>query len=435
MKKKLLNIFLIGILIVGLTGCGNSKKENATSEDKQQNPTEEKNNKEDKPKNNKTNGVEVDLYGYEEFVDGTARLYAFNLGKLPEGTHFIDEDLNILFTYNFNMAYDEGEYSQAILKDENGNINVYYKDGTIVFSYKEAEYKKVMLTSHGYLIIDKIEETYNNSEEKIGVYSLKDKKYIIEPSSEYNVIDKRGDDMYILNYDEQIYFNSRLAKIVKYDRYIPDDFVDGYSIDQESDVIKVCKDDGTCKNIKYNYNHSFLKTKDYVSNGYAVDTDNGNEGVFRIINLNTGEVVDLSDKFHRIINKPMFNEDGYALVLSSNQSGSRYYTVINTKGEMQFDPVKYSSAYSFEGNYDENLNTINLVTNLSNGYIIMDGNGNVPTEIRDIKNNLVLKGNDNERFAAVINDNIIVVSHNKAIAEYHFCDFKGNRLLVYPKSE
>ena len=453
MKNKFLNFLIIGILVIGITGCGNSNQKElndifhkdkeeidetqSNSKDKEEQKEKVKEEVKEKVKEEskkRNNGVDVDLYGYDYFVDKTARLLAFNNGKLPEGKHFIDENLNILFTYNFNMEYDEGEYSKALTKDKDGNINVYYKDGSVVFSYKENEYKKVVLTSHGYLIINKVEETYNNSVEKIGVYSIKDKKYIIEPSIEYNVIDNYGDDMYILNYEKNIFFNSRLAKIVKYDTSLYDKFVDGYSIEEENYNIRICKDDGNCKKVKYNYDNSYLRTKDYVSNGYAVDTDNGREHVFRIINLSSGEVVDLSNKFYRITNKPLFSKKGYALVLSSNQNGSRYYTVINTKGEMQFEPVKYSSAYSFEGNYDETLNTINMVTNLSNGYIILDGNGNLPSEIRDVNNKLILKSNEGERFAAVINDNIIVVSHNKAIAEYHFSDFKGNRLLVYPKN-
>ena len=96
--------------------------------------------------------------------------------------------------------------------------------------------------------------------------------------------------------------------------------------------------------------------------------------------------------------------------------------------------VLTSHGYLIISKLDETLNTIKMVTNLSNGYIILDGNGDLPSEIRDVKNNLILKGNPGERFADVINDNIIVVSHNKAIAEYHFVDFKGNRLLVYPQS-
>ena len=441
MKNKTFNILLVFLLVLGLTACGGSKNKETIQNDNSNN--EESSNtsnkgklKEKIEKKERINGIEVDLYGYDYFVDGTSRLKPINNKKLlPEGNHFIDEDLNILFSYDFNMEYDEGEYSKASSKDKDGNINVYYKDGTIVFSYKENEYKKVMLTSHGYLIINKIEETYNNSVEKIGVYSIKDKKYIVEPSSEYNSIDQYGDDMYRLNYDKDIFFNSRLGKIVKFNDRISDKFVNGYIVDQDSDKLIVCKDNGTCKNIKYSYDHSYVNTRDFTSNGFAVDINNGWENNFRIINLETGEIVDLSDKFYRIINRPKFDKNGYALVLSSNQSGTRYYTVINTKGEMQFEPVKYSSAYSFEGNYDETLNTINLVTNLSNGYIILDGNGNLPSEIRDIKNNLILKSNQGERFSAVLTDNIIVVNHNKTIAEFHYCDFKGNRLLVYPKNK
>lgn len=441
MKKKLILVLLMFVALFTLAGCGNEdddsssrrSKKDKQSETVEEETTEETPKEKKKQKENRTGGVEVNLYNYSEFTDGVALLYAFQNSGLPEGKHFIDDDLNIIYTYDFVTDGEKVPYVKALNKDEKGNINVYYKDGSIVFSYKPNQYKKVLLTNHGYLITHQIDETYNNSEEKIGVYSLKDKKYIVEPSSEYNIMEEYGTDMYKLNYEKEIYFNSRLGKVVKFDQDIYDKFVDGYLIDQDTDHLLICKDDGTCKKIKYSSEGSFLNTRDYVSNGYAVDINNGAENTFRIINLDSGSVTDISDKFYRVTNRPKFDKKGYALVLSANQSGTNYYTVINTKGEIQFDPVKMSSAYSFLGNYDETLNTINLVPNLSHGYIILDGNGEVPSEIRDIKNNLVLQSKKGERFEAVIADDIAVVNHNKAIAEFHYIDLKGNKLLIYPK--
>ncbi len=435
MKKKFLLGLLVFALLFALVGCGDTEKDSSSKRSKKDKQSEKVEKEETKKSTKKarTNGVDVDLYNYSEFIDGVAVLSAFGNGKLPEGHHLIDEDLNIVYTYNFVTDGEEMPYVKALNKDESGNINVYYKDGSVVFSYKPNEYKRVRLISHGYLITHQIDETYNNSEEKIGIYSLKDKKYIVEPSSEYISMEDYGDDMYQLNYEKNIYFNSRLGKVVKYDTYISDKYVQGYSIDQDTDHLYIYKDDGTVKKINYSSERSFLNTKDYVGNGYAVDTNNGAENTFRIINLDSGEVTDISDKFYRVTNRPKFDKSGYALVLSANQSGTNYYTVINTKGEIQFDPVKISSAYSFLGNYDDTLNSINLVSNLSNGYIILDGNGELPSEIRDVKNKLIMTAPEGQRFAAVINDNLAVVSHNKAIAEFHFVDFKGRRLQVYPE--
>ena len=149
MKKKLILVLLMFVALFTLAGCGNEDDDSSSrrsKKDKQSEKMEEETTKEKKKqKENRTGGVEVNLYNYSEFTDGVALLYAFQNSGLPEGKHFIDDDLNIIYTFDFVTDGEKVPYVKALNKDEKGNINVYYKDGSIVFSYKPNQYKKVLL--------------------------------------------------------------------------------------------------------------------------------------------------------------------------------------------------------------------------------------------------------------------------------------------------
>lgn len=426
MKKKILFTLILPFLITNLTGCGSNKEI-------------EKGNKKNAGK--KANETEVKekylsisrIHNISSFEDGYIEIDIAGeyLSSIP---YLLNDKFEALYTWDY-PGNRVGGYVKTRIADDKGMIYIYDTNGDIAFSYKEKEYKYVELVTNGYLIIKKQNDTYNSSETTIGVYSLKDKKYIIEPSTEYTNCYPVGDDMYQLDNDKKVFFNSKTAKIIKFDEAVLEDFQDGYAVDIKNGQIVVFKNDGTKKIIPYNYDNSSYYAKDAVKNGYLVDIYSGiDNNKFRIINLETSEVLDLSGKFYRVDNKPKFTKDGYALVVFTNQGGILYYTIINKKGEMNFEPVKISTDNQFLSNYDKELSVIGSNNIEGEKYIILGNNGEINSQVRDLKNNLIFEGDEDETFLRIENDKVVVRHPTNAGDEYYFKDLKGNKIKIIDKT-
>lgn len=110
MKKKILFVFFIGILIIGLTGCAD-KKEKKKNEN-----------------NNKISNEKVSYLDYDsisEFDDGIA--IASNTINFETTKYVIDKDFNVLLSYKPNNAYEVfvGKYMKIKDKDDEKK-NKYY---------------------------------------------------------------------------------------------------------------------------------------------------------------------------------------------------------------------------------------------------------------------------------------------------------------------
>jgi hypothetical protein len=314
------------------------------------------------------------------------------------------------------------------MADENDMYYVYDANGNVVFDYNATDYQEVELLKHGYLFLKKKTDTYNSTETTIGIYSLKDGKYVVEPSSEYTILYLYGDDMYNLDEDRKIFFNAKTGKIVRFNEYVSEEFENGYAVYFDTGFIKVFKDDGTIKTIDYNYEDTSYRVG-AIKNGYVVDVYDGIEvGVFRFINLETGEILDYSDKFYRVINKPTFTKDGYALVVFNNPGGITYYTVINTSGEMQFEPEKVSESNPFLSGFNKDLPVISSSDINEDKYIVLGDNDNAFSQIRNLKNEVLLTGDEYETFVNVVNGAVLVRYTKNVGDEYYFKDFKGNKI-------
>lgn len=97
MKKTILTIILCGVMVLGLTGCGNSSKENVNSSD-----------------NNTTNN--------EEKSAKTSNV------KLNAGYRYTDEDE---FAYEQIDLYDDGSVVYSLVNSEKGIVTQCYGQYTI----------------------------------------------------------------------------------------------------------------------------------------------------------------------------------------------------------------------------------------------------------------------------------------------------------------
>lgn len=442
MKNKFLIALLTGTLVFSLTGCGdkntnliNNNENNIDNGNETNNNNEDDGNHITAEEDNASKYFNITgMYRVGEFEDGYMRLGARGQG-LPEGELMVNTKYEAISVVPPSQGYSTiGAYSITNVEDKDGYYHVIDARGAKVFSYKKNEYKEVHLTTHGYLIIKKQNDTYNSSETTYGVYSLKDKKYVVEPTSKYNNYYEWSKDMYMLDTNNKVFFNSNTGKVVTFNEEVHEKFQDGYAVDMDLGFIKVFKDDGTIKKFDYKYDDASYNAKDCVKNGYVVDAYNGVETHrFRVINLENGEIKDFSDKFYAVTNKPKFTKSGYALILLENQGGTLYYTVMDLKGNLKFEPVKISTSNQFLSNYDKELSVIGNEEIQSEKYILIGANGNNKTQVRDLNNKLILEGEENEEFVSMIGDVIVVSNPDGALANYYLKDLQGNKVKIKNK--
>ena len=263
----------------------------------------------------------------------------------------------------------------AIITDCDYNKIAIDKDGNTIIAEGDENCTEILSedTTLGYVIVKKTEESYIETKDLYGVVDNTG-KFVI-PLSEENAdpYGKNGLRTIATGIfrDGSNIINLETGAIAESDLWYGDNFwkVENKIIqrngDYEGSMIAFTADDlKECgrkkfKDIKevgtYSENKIFME--------YEIENDQTKRG---FLDTNFEEVIDLSEL--EITNKPIF-KDGYAgLVIRDN-----WYTVIDEKGEMQFEPVKV------DGNP--------LCFNLGNKrfYIEIDGKG----RIIDEKNNTV----------------------------------------------
>ena len=247
-KKKILKILFICISIIALvtlTGCSKTKQ----SEEKQNEGVSENNKSESNTENENVTYLKIDR---TENFDGETAVVSETVNFSPVN-YVIDKDFNVLCSYTGNSTYIDG--FMQIEDSKNKKTNVVDVNGNVVFSYEDFEYKNVELVDEGCLIVKKQVDTYNSANITTGIYSLKDKKYVLEPNEKYvNAIRTYGDDMLIIDDSNTEFFNLKTKSIVKYSERVDREFKDGYSVDQDYDdngfYLKVFDDNGNVKEIK-----------------------------------------------------------------------------------------------------------------------------------------------------------------------------------------
>ena len=360
-------------------------------------------------------------------------------------THYvIDKDFNILCSYTGNSTYIDG-YME--LEDENNKkTDIVDVNGNVVFSYGDYEYKEVTLVDNGCLIITKQTDTYNSSNIVTGVYSIKEQKYILEPDEKYvNKARAYGDDMLVLDDNENVYFNLKTKSIVKYQEGIYREFKDGYSASDDNDIqvsyLKVFDCNGNIKRIKSPYAKYEPILGKEQQNGMLFEVTSASEEssenatgyvaktMCAIFNLETGETKDLTDEFWLVLNQPHYTKDGYALVMFQNKGGTHYYTVIDKQGNKLFEPQKVNDNRSFQP-HDNGEARKNVSEDLQEGnyFIVKD---NDVYKVLDKENNIVLTAEDGETFEGVTNGAVKVKWKKQGYYEqYYYKDLNGNKIGI-----
>lgn len=431
-KKKILKILFISISIIALvtlTGCSKTKQ----SEEKQNEGVSENNKSESNTENENVTYLKIDR---TENFDGETAVVSETVNFSPVN-YVIDKDFNVLCSYTDNSTYIDG--FMQIEDSKNKKTNVVDVNGNVVFSYEDFEYKNVELVDDGCLIVTKQVDTYNSANITTGIYSLKDKKYVLEPNEKYvNAIRTYGDDMLIIDDSNTEFFNLKTKSIVKYSERVDREFKDGYSVDQDYDdngfYLKVFDDNGNVKEIKSLFGDiddiQYSANGMLFSAGLKIENVNLQEKItgcnIQVFNYEEGSVIDLSSKFYMVANRPVFTKDGYALISFENQGDTPYYTIIDKKGNFMFEPQKINENMAFQG--DVNNETRKLVSgDLQEGnYFIVTDDGKYAVVDKD--NNVVLTADENEEFEGITNNTVEVKCKEPGkYDEYYYKDFSGNK--------
>ena len=394
--KKIVSFLLIGILILGVTGCGsNSNKASNNNVDNTE--------KNDNGESGTVLQVNAALFNDEGYA---AVSYTDNFTHY---TTIIDKNFKVHSIYEYNATLI-GKYVTKNDPNDRNTINIYDVDGNIVFSYKDYEYEKLELVPNGYFFATKKEDTYNASVEKTGVYSLDEKKWVVEPSSEYDYnAALKGKYVIDLKNDEQTFFNTKTGKLFKTPTKVYTEFIDGYATITEDDVINIYSDNGSKstnkiplysggRDNKRNYNGMYVLVESSIDTGTKH---------FIIFNLKNNKKIDLSGRYYAVSDYINFTKTGYALVTMTNQGGTPYYTVIDSEGKELFEPVKMDHQNDWIQNSDKSLNILQSNDLYEGDYIILYNKDNI-YEVRDKNNKNICTGEEYERFEAVTNNSILV---------------------------
>jgi len=419
--KKGWHLLRVGLAIIALlvtTGCTKVEKNSDKSKSE-----------------DKTSYLEYDYAGV--FNDGVA--VVTKTENFESIKYVIDEDFNVLFAYKGNNEF-VGSYLLIADKDDSKKINILNKNGDIVYSYDDKEYKKkVELASNGLLIITEETNTYNTSKTVTGIYDIESKKYILEPSEEYvDKIRSYGDNMLTLNSEYTKFFNTKTKSIIKYKEPIPNEFKDGYSLSEEYKALNtyliVYDDKGNKKEVKSLFK-SLGSIKKHL-NGMLFDSQmrielvNGNEQItgsnVELFDLEKGTVKNLSDIFIRV-EEAYFNENGNALIRFENQGNETYYTIIDKEGKMLFEPVKRNNEASFGAESNEVSLIIHDCTLYDGGYFF--GEEDNIFKVIDKNNKVITTGEEYETFKSITNNSIIVSLKKPGTKEItYYKDLKGNKI-------
>lgn len=409
----ILGVVLLAVIAVTLTGSEKKEREETTSVGQ-----EEKEQKVD----NADIQTTVDINRTAEFEDGIAIL---STGGTVGTVYVIGEDFKVKFTTIGAVKEAKDGYIQI----ENGNDKkhrFFDKEGNEKYTYEPNRYEEIKLGSNGCLVITKQEDSYNSSVKKTGIYDMKTNSYILEPTEKYefNDVQDKLEGIFEL-YDSQAktysYFNTNNKQTMTFSEQVSDEFQDGYSIKEKTDKIHVFSSNGEEFEMCYLEGEVVAVPKKYKE-GMMIDYNN------RVIyNLKERKIIDMSKQFNYIYvaEAPVY-EDGYALVLFTNEGNTQYYTVIDKEGKFVFEPQKrnHGNQYMSDNGADRVIKT----SNLSGKYFIAEIDG--VSTVLDYNNKEVVKAGENEYFDGITNNAVMTKLKQQGTDKNYYKTLEGKKIEI-----
>ncbi len=414
MKKKILGLFLIPfVFLLLVTGCGGSKKKEEEPEDKS-----------------------VAINRVADFEDEIAVVSNVENGKTTY--YVVDKDLIVLSSSTKKLTYVDG-YAIVVDDEDKKKYNVVDVNQEVVYSYTTSDYLSVTLVSNGCLLTKRKEDKWNSSKIVYGIYSIKDQRFVLEESdTNYSEMVSYGGDMVLLDAEKKKFFNTKTYQTVEFPNPVDIPFASGYAtstiVDQDKNFLLVFLEDGTSKRIEIPYQDDDQKNLEARRSKYTLiqhcDTqDKTTSCNSSVVNLETGEVINLENTYYEITNAVSFTENGYALLVFNNSGGTPYYVVINVEGKQQFEPVRCSSSNKYSSTYDETLPQV-LEGKFYDGNYFITVQQDI-YKILDFQNTEIIQSSEGERFEGITNGYVRTrYSERGHMDTYYYKNLKGEKMTV-----
>ena len=385
MKRKLLSILLMGIIVIGLTGCGNIKKDNNSI-----------NSNNIIPKDASIIKIK-ERFNYSE---GVAWI------KSEDGVYYlIDEkgtaifglkdqkDARILEVDSYLNGYGKVHYRNDELNSD--YIKLYDKKGNMVYSEWDDSRASHMIIAGpddlGYILVNNLGKV-----ESINLktdYSYIDKSKWNSESREleslgsgifynkyvgfYNA--SSGSSMpldYIYIYDYNALTNTILVKDYLYSW---SRFIDGKAIFTKGTTHYLVTNKGEVKEIeklkgyKLNVSNSVARNAENSFNGKYVYAENSLSKEKGYYDLEGNKVIDLSK--YDILNSYLITNDKVMITLKTEELNKNLFTIIDINGKELFKPISWDGSYYY---LDDNF----IVGNNN----IIDYSGKILKDIKEYEN-------------------------------------------------
>ncbi len=410
MKKKFIKFtLLVLILTVVITGCGKKKKE---VED--------------------TGPKVVEITRVGDF-DGDIAVVSNN-----QTYYVVDQNLRVLSTHTSNVTYLDG-YTISKDPEDRKKFRVLNTKGEEVFSYTSEDFISVTLVDNGCLITQRKDDKWDSSKTVYGVYSLEQKKYVLEESDAYSAITPYGDNMIALDSKKTQFFNTQTLQKVTYKVAVSMPFQDGYATatyvdSKKRTYLDIFADTGAYERVKIPYlDDENKQLKERVNNQVFLQscTVKGETKTCQsaIVDLPTKKVIDLGTAYHEVTNIVHFTKEGYALLVFTNEGGTYYYTVINSLGNQAFEPVKCSTENRYLSSYDATLPQVVEGNYYEGNYFITRQNGEY--KVIDKENKVVTTSSEYESFDGITNGYIKVKSTEPGRSvRFYYKNMSGEQVEV-----
>lgn len=269
-----------------------------------------------------------------DFSDGVAWV------NYTSGWSCVDKEGKILFSLNAGSKPITDFIKGIAIINGDTVIN---KSGEIISSVKDGLYDSIVIDEsynyNGYVFVKKRVDTFQKTEDQIGVIDSNGNWYI-EPTSKIKFARHRGEGMYYVAMDfdannQLIFLDINTKQFIRTDPYYPQSpsFDNGVSVGSSKyNPICVASKDGRLKKFEIvnpDEDHSGLYREGMFFKGNFYDKD--------------GKIVINMTKYHyNFINSPYF-VNGYSIIDIENDQKSKYFTIIDSTGARTFEPRKLTS--------------------------------------------------------------------------------------------
>ena len=268
------------------------------------------------------------------------------LYKLENGS--ISFDFNNKLNYIGGWGY-RGFDGVAYIYDSSNNCHIINKNGEVVTKSTEKDFNHALACGDGMVLVYKDNSNINGNKYCYGIIDSEGNwktNFIEIPYQHNNHARYAGSGIFIINATKSsggfkeygtILFNSYTGK---YDIMSADmnlEFINNIAYYKDNN-------DNVCTRINTDFEKEKVATCDYFTGGYSILK----EEYLTITNCSTGKSVKFTEFKSNQISAITF-KDNCGLVELKGNDGNMYFTIINSDGIMQFEPIK---GWAYDWNKD-----------------------------------------------------------------------------------